>query len=256
MNYTEKIQPAAVPSSAAALTVAEIAAKDSRNVEVFRKFGIDFCCGGGLTLQEASLKAGITEGELRSALQLAVYEASTPRNDFAHWDLARLADHIEQVHHGFVRENAPVLLEFAKKVASHHGQNHPELVNLEEGLRLSLADLLAHMEKEEKILFPAIRQLAMSSPSEPALKAPLAFIRQAINRMQSEHAGAGEDLRQARMLTNDYTLPTGACNSYKYLFDKLKEFDNDLRQHIHLENNILFPRALALLENPPQPDNQ
>jgi regulator of cell morphogenesis and NO signaling len=109
------------------------------------------------------------------------------------------------------------------------------------------------MEKEEKVLFPAIRHLAALDPGgAPEHKTELQFVRLAIQQMQHEHANSGEDLRLFRTLTNNYRLPEGACNSYKFLFEKLKEFEDDLHQHIHLENNILFPRAIALLEKAPQ----
>jgi regulator of cell morphogenesis and NO signaling len=227
------------------LTVAQITAKDFRKTAVFQKFGIDFCCGGGQTLEEASRKAGIPESELRSALQLADFNPLDHEKDFAHWDMTKLADYIIHTHHGYVRENAPVLLQFARKVAGHHGKDHPELIQLEEGVRLAMVELSAHMEKEEKVLFPAICQLDALDMSSASAKTQLQFIRQAIQKMQSEHVASGEDLRQFRVITNNYTLPAAACNSYKFLFEKLKEFEYDLHNHIHLENNILFPRALA-----------
>jgi regulator of cell morphogenesis and NO signaling len=239
--------------SGRSVTVAEVAANDFRKAEVFQKYGIDFCCGGGLTLAEASRKAGITEGELLSALQLADLQPQRDQTDYVHWDLTRLADHIVDVHHRYVRENTPVLLTFARKVAGHHGKDHPELLKLEEGVHRALYDLGNHMEKEEKVLFPGIRHLAALDPNgAPGRKTELQFVWHAIQRMQDEHAASGEDLLLFRRLTNDYVLPEGACNSYQFLFQKLREFEDDLHKHIHLENNILFPKALALLESVPR----
>lgn len=239
--------------SPASVTVGEIAGKDFHKAEVFQQFGIDICCGGGQTLTEACHKAGISEGELLSALQLAEIQPQTDKTAYARWDPDRLADHIVNTHHRYVRDNTPVLLEFARKVAGHHGKDHPELIKLEEGVRHFLFELGNHMEKEEKVLFPAIRHLASFGPAgAPEHKAEFQFIRRAVQQMQEEHTASGEDLGLFRTLTGNYSLPAGACNSYKFLFEKLKEFEKDLHKHIHLENNILFPRAILLLEKEEQ----
>ncbi|GGB03376.1 iron-sulfur cluster repair di-iron protein [Puia dinghuensis] len=217
-------------------TVGEIAASDIRKAEVFRKMGVDFCCGGKKTLKEACVEAGVSEDQLNAALEaVSGKDSSQPQHDFNKWDPAFLADYIINIHHRYVRESAPIIEQLAVKVANHHGANHPELIPLANGLNRFLADLLLHMKKEEQFLFPAIRHKAASSDFP---------IIDAIGLMEMEHAASGEDVRQFRQLTRDYTLPADACNSYTYLFHKLQEFEADLFQHIHLENNILFPKAL------------
>lgn len=252
MSSNTQIQPN--PLSVAEISVAEIAASDFHQADVLQKYGIDICCASGLSLGEASRKAGISEGELRSALQLSVLQPGGSEYNYAKWDLCFLADHIVKVHHRYIRENGPVLLQFAHKIARHHGKQHHELLQLETFLRHSLEDMMTHMDQEEIILFPAIRQLVeMGEPFDPdnsydpAGKGSPLFFRHALAKMKEEHLAAEDDFQLYRRLTHDYSLPAGACNSYKFLFDKLKEFEDDCRLHMHLEDTILFPKALALL---------
>jgi len=194
-----------------------------------------------MTLKEAALQASITEDQLKEALGKAPSApAFRPQHDFSSWDLALLADYIYNVHHRYVRENAPVLENLAMKVADRHGAQHPELIPLSEGIRDFLHHLLSHLSKEENVLFPVIRQLAAKKYNDDEYMDVSAPIRV----MEKEHQEAGDELKHFRQLTQDYALPADACNSYIYLFEKIKEFENDLIQHIHLENNILFPRAL------------
>ena len=136
----------------------------------------------------------------------------------------------------------------AVKVAQHHSENHPELNKLVQGTKHFLEDLLNHLSKEEQILFPAIKEAVAAKRGNANGDGNQLSIKQPILMMQREHAISGEDLTYFRKLTNNYTLPEDACNSYNYLFEKMKEFENDLHQHIHLENNILFPKALKLEE--------
>jgi len=228
-------------------TVGEIAAKDIRKAEIFKEKGIDFCCGGNKTLREASKEAGITEEELKSALDQVESRPLAPSQDYNKWELDFLADYIVNTHHRYVKENAETIYGLAVKVAQHHSDNHPELNRLAQSVHHFLQDLLNHTVKEEKILFPAIKEgvAKRKDPSYNSLTPP-GFIKQPIMMMQKEHEIAGDDLTYFRKLTNDYTLPADACNSYNYLFEKMKEFEDDLHQHIHLENNILFPKALEL----------
>ncbi|HVS98832.1 MAG TPA: iron-sulfur cluster repair di-iron protein [Puia sp.] len=230
--------------------VGELAGSDYRKADVFRQFGIDFCCGGGQTIKEACRTAGVSEGELRSALDLAALRSENPDADFRQWPVAQLVEYIVRRHHGYVRETAPVLIEYARKVAGHHGPAHPELVDLELRVRHAMLDLIGHLDREEKVLFPAILKLASASGQASAHN--LYFVRHAILQMQNEHGISGEDLQAFRKMTADYTAPPDACNSYRFLFEKLREIDADLQQHVHLENNVLFPRAIALLDKSEQ----
>lgn len=237
-------------------TVGKIAANDYRKAEVFMKLGIDFCCKGNQTLEQACKQANISEAELRSTLDLVSFSRPDPSMDFSTREPDFLIDYIIDIHHKYVKDNIPVIRNYAQKVAGHHGKAHPELSELEKQIGPFLKDLSTHMLKEEKILFPAIKELVALQRQPGASGRPvLPFIRQAVGMMQSEHEQSGEDLSLLRKITNNYILPEGACNSYKFLFEKLKEFETDLFRHIHLENNILFPKAIALLEGFPLSSN-
>lgn len=228
-------------------TVGEIAAKDIRKAEVFKKMGIDFCCGGNKTLEEASKEAGVSEENLQAALKEVEKVPVSASQDYNKWELDFLTDYIVNTHHRYVKENADVVYGMAVKVAQRHGDHQPELNKLAQSVQHFLQDLMNHMAKEEQILFPAIKE-AVAAKRENTMSRAGISVKQPVMMMQREHAISGEDLTYFRKLTNNYTLPENACNSYTYLFEKMKEFENDLHQHIHLENNILFPRALALEE--------
>lgn len=228
-------------------TVGEIAAADIRKAEVFKKMGIDFCCGGNKTLDEVSAEAGIDIATLKEALTNASEVSLSPSQDFNKWELDFLADYIINTHHRYVRDSAETLVGMADKVANRHSDNYPELKRLAAGVRAFFEDLLQHMAKEERILFPAIKErVAVNRGQQIEENYGSGFLKQPILLMMKEHEISGEDLTFFRRLTNNYELPADACNSYTYLFDKMKEFENDLFNHIHLENNILFPKAMEL----------
>lgn len=221
-------------------TVGEIAAQDIRKAEVFKKLGIDFCCGGKKSIKEAAAEAGVDEQHVMAQLQAAeqVAPAAGANHDFDNWDLGFLADYIYNVHHRYIRENGPIIEQLADKVALRHGVEHHELMELAHGMRGFMADLYSHLEKEEKQVFPVAKDLERQvGISEQRLADVVKF-------MEDEHESAGEELRHFRALTKDYKLPANACNSYTYLYEKIKEFESDLFQHIHLENNILFPKIV------------
>jgi len=230
------------------LTVGEIAGQDHRKAEIFRKYGIDFCCGGGQSLEEAARRANISEGELRSALKLAEVSGDPAGFDPGSKTIPELIAIIIHDHHRYVRDTLPLLLEYGRKVAGHHGEKCPELRPLEQRIRYEAQDLTSHLDKEEKVLFPALIALGEESETPPQGPNRLRFIDRCIERMLGEHQHSGESLEEFRRLTCNYTPPAGACNSFRFLYEKLKEFDADLQQHIHLENNILFPKALDLLK--------
>ncbi len=228
-------------------TVGAIAAKDIRKAEILKQKGIDFCCGGNKTLKQASEQAGISEEELSAALADAESMPLSPSQDYNKWELDFLVDYIVNTHHRYVKENAEIIAGLATKVAQRHADAHPELNKLSKGVQHFLNDLLHHAEKEEQLLFPIIKECVAKNKT-PNHTATIASgtMPQHILMMQKEHEIAGEDLTYFRRLTDNYTLPNDACNSYTYLFQKMNEFENDLHKHIHLENNILFPKALKL----------
>lgn len=240
---TWQVQLAKPASEKAEETIGEIAAKDMRKAGVFKKLGIDFCCGGKKTLKEAVAEMGLTEEQVKAELDRSEAAGSGQAvHDFDSWELGFLADYIYNVHHKYVRESGPIIEQLAEKVASRHGAVHPELFGLAEGLKRLMAEMYSHLQKEERVLFPAIKSLEGYGEKGQATIG----IEGPVHLMETEHHSAGDELRELRKLTRDYELPADACNSYTYLFDKIKEFENDLFQHIHLENNILFPKALKL----------
>lgn len=218
-------------------TVGHIAAKDIRKAEVLKQLGVDFCCGGKQTLKEAAHSVGLDEIELRRRLnQSEELPIAGPPLNFNDWDIDFLSDYIKNVHHRYVREKGPIIQELAHKVADVHAQQHPELVSLSQELDAFLDDLYHHLDKEEKQLFPATKNEQELTSKQ---------VDQLIQFLISEHEDSGKELQQLRKITQNYTLPANACNSYTSLFSQIESFESDLLQHIHLENNILFPKLLA-----------
>jgi len=228
------------------ITVGSIAAKDYRKAEVFKKMGIDFCCGGDKSLKEASEEAGIALTDLEKALQNADTTSPAASMDYNKWSLDFLSDFIVNTHHQYIRDNAEIINNLAQKVAQRHGSSHAELPELALKVNHFLQDLLEHTLKEEEVLFPNIKQLVAHQKDPVKYPAMPGKVSPAIKAMQAEHDQAGTELHFFRKTTKDYTLPPDGCNSYQYLFEKMKEFEDDMFRHIHLENNILFPKAVQL----------
>lgn len=228
-------------------TVGEIVAKDFRKAQVFKKLGIDFCCGGKKTLSEVSSKKGLSVEDLKKELAAIDKQDSSPSSNFDKWDIAFLTDYIINTHHQYVKENSSFMLELSEKVARVHGGSHPEVIQVAEIFARVAKDLNLHLMKEEKILFPFIKALVEVKKTGGKVKdMPFDEVSTPIQMMEVEHEQAGEDLVAIRELTSNYTLPADACTSYSILFKKLEEFEDDLHQHVHLENNILFPKAIEL----------
>lgn len=229
------------------VTIGEIVAKDYRTAQVFKKFGIDFCCGGKKTVSEVCDRKGI-DAELVEQELSAVRSGDKGNNhEFQKWDVAFLTDYIINTHHQYVKDNTPFILELAQKVARVHGDRHPEVVDVARVFNRIAQDLMLHLMKEEKILFPFIKELSQAKQAGATLpETSFGNVSNPIQLMESEHEQAGEDLEIIRKLTSDYQLPPDACNSYTILYKKLEEYENDLHDHVHLENNILFPKAIKL----------
>lgn len=228
-------------------TIGEIVAKDFRKAQVFKKFGIDFCCGGKKTVAEVCSKKGLDPEQVQQELS-ALDAIEGPHNrDFQKWEAGFLSDYIINTHHQYIKDNTPFILELAQKVARVHGQYHPETVKVAEVFSRVGQDMMLHMMKEEKILFPFIKELANTYNAGGILE-PASFgkVSGPIQLMESEHEQAGEEMEIIRQLTSGYQLPSDACNSYTILYKKLEEYENDLHEHVHLENNILFPKAIEL----------
>lgn len=226
-------------------TIGEMVTQDYRKAQVFKRYGIDFCCGGKKTITEACAKKGIDPVEVKKALDLLSNEAANSENDYQQWNIGFLTDYIINVHHQYVNENIAFIVELANKVAKVHGQQHAEAIQVAKLFSEVAGDLILHLQKEEKVLFPFVKALAKVQRSGGVLpESAFGNVANPIHIMEAEHEQAGELLQTIRAITNNFTLPADACNSYAVLYKKLDEFENDLHKHVHLENNILFPKVL------------
>lgn len=219
-------------------TVGEIASAFPSSVRVFQRHEIDFCCGGKTPLSVACREKGIPFSDVISAIQALAVEPRTNDRDWGQEPLVALADHIVAAYHDPLREELPRLHAMASKVAAVHGAKAPHVLRLQAVVTELAEDLRAHMQKEELVLFPAIRAIARGDDAPIPLLTPIAV-------MEREHDDAGAMLSELRTLTNDYTPPDWACGTFRALYQGLAEFESTMHVHVHLENNILFPRALG-----------
>ncbi len=227
-------------------TVAECVAENYKAADVFKKRGIDFCCGGKILVEEVCEKKDVSYAEIKQEL-VNIDKEIDWIEDFNSWDLDLLTAYIINKHHKYVMENIPLITEYSEKVAKVHGHYYTETVKINELFKFMTNDLSKHMCKEENVLFPFIEELAQAKKNDSAVAPPpFGTIQNPINMMESEHDVAGDVGKKIAELSNNYTPPAEACNTFKVLYAKLKEFEEDLHQHIHLENNILFPKAIEL----------
>jgi regulator of cell morphogenesis and NO signaling len=229
-------------------TVREIALEMPVTTRVFEEFKIDYCCHGDTQFDEACRNAGTTPEVVIQKID-GVIDASqgTDARSFADMPLNDLIDHILDKHHVYTREEMAQLTPLMAKVATRHGDHYKYLLELKELFRSVCDDLEPHMMKEEMVLFPYIRDLDYRYANKlTAAFPPFGTVQHPVNMMNIEHEEVGELLSKMRSVTNDYKLPDGACPSFTALYHRLGEFERDIHQHIHLENNILFPRAIAI----------
>ena len=226
-------------------TLGEIVAKDLRKAQVFKKYGLDFCCGGKKTVKDACIEKGLDVVKIEQELQQANSLPSSRPLPYGDWSLDFLADYIVNTHHSYIRKTLPDIVAYAKKVMKVHGNYHPELIRIHQLVDEINEELTDHMLKEENILFPYIKALeAVKDNTQPLQAFPFKTIQSPISVMEMEHELVGRNLEEIRQLSNNYLLPEDACASYSLLYRMLDEFEEDLHLHIHLENNILFPKAL------------
>jgi regulator of cell morphogenesis and NO signaling len=212
--------------------VRDYAIETPQTIPVFEKLGIDFCCGGNRPLEEACAAANLNLDQVLQALETAI---------------AELTSHIVRTHHAFVRAQIPEVEHLLEKVHSKHGPNHPELTPIRTVFHGLGQELMMHMMKEENILFPYIERMEESVlQHEPILPPPFGTVANPVGMMEREHDSAGIALRTLRETSRGYAPPADACTSFRALYTALENFEKDLHQHIHLENNVLFPRALEM----------
>lgn len=228
-------------------TIGSFVAEDFRTAAVFSKYRIDFCCKGNRTVTEVCEKQNIDADALLENVLQVVQSENSESIDFNSWPLDLLADYIEKTHHRYVEEKMNVLLPFLDKLCKVHGANHPELFKINELFIGCAGELSQHMKKEELILFPFVKRMVKTKESDGVLSQPsFGTVSNPIAMMMHEHDNEGERFREIAELTNNYTPPADACTTYRVTFAMLKEFEADLHKHIHLENNILFPKAVTL----------
>lgn len=232
-----------IDSSTSIPTIGEMVAKNYKKAEVFKKFGIDFCCGGKKSVAEACKEQAINFKDVERALfQVDLEVALVPQN-FDELGIENLIDYIVTTHHQYVINNIPILFDFINKVKEVHGHKFPETLIIAEKFQTIALELIDHMEKEEQVLFPRIKYLNNKEIIKEDLICGIAL---PIETMENEHENVGRIFKEIRKITNHYTPPNGACTTFKIAYKKLHEFEEDLHQHIHLENNILFKKCELL----------
>lgn len=222
--------------------IGELVAEDYRSAQVFKNHKIDFCCQGNRSIQTVCEEKELDSTSLLKEIEAIQQENSAETTNFQSWPLDLLADYVEKKHHRYVEQQIPIIKEYLKKIVQVHGGKHPELNEIESLFNTSAGEFAMHMKKEELILFPLIRKLIATANSGKNVEGSVAG---PIKKMMQEHEDEGERFRKIAKLSDDYTPPVGACNTYKVTFNLLQEFENDLHTHIHLENNILFPNSIT-----------
>lgn len=227
--------------------IGELVAQDYRAASVFKKYGIDFCCQGNRTIQDACEAKNIDASSVLVDLNEANKASTASSIDYQSWPLDLLVDYIEKKHHRYVEDKTQEIKPYLDKICRVHGDRHPELLEINNLFNEVAGELAAHMKKEELILFPFVRKITKAKQENTKLGTPhFGTVENPIQMMMHEHNTEGERFRKIENLSSHYTPPVDACNTYRVTFALLKEFEADLHLHIHLENNILFPKAIEL----------
>ena len=228
-------------------TIGEIVADDYRTAKVFENHGIDFCCGGNVALAATCTEKGIDLATITGELEAVKSEPVERSQNYASWELPFLADYIINAHHAYLKENTGQIAAYAHKIAAVHGAHHPEVIEIAAIFDKIAADLAAHLREEEEVFFPAIKRAdaARKAGSAPEAK-DIETIRNSLKKLSHEHEEIGDAIHTIRHLAKEYAIPGDVCNTFVVTYQKLKEFEDDLHKHVHLENNILFLKAAQL----------
>ena len=231
----------------------DIVAANYQAASVLEKYQLDFCCHGARSLAEAAAAKGLAADQVLEEIQASISEnnnsalADSVPQGLIDWPLDLMADYVEKKHHRYVTRQTPIIEGYLNKIVSVHGANHPELSEIRAVFLETAGELAMHMKKEELMLFPFIRKIATAAISGAKVAAPpFGSISNPVNAMLADHEAEGERSQKIRTLTNNFQTPADGCNTYKLTFKLLEEFETDLHQHIHIENNILFPKSIAL----------
>ena len=228
-------------------TIGEIVAADYRTARVFETHGIDFCCGGKLALSAVCQEKGISPDTLLREIETVKSEQIDRSQNYTSWELPFLADYIVNTHHAYLKENDEQIAIYARKIAEVHGAHHPEVIEIATIFEKIATDMAAHLREEEEVFFPAIRRADAERKAGTApAKEDRDVIDESLEKLGREHEEIGEAIHTIRRLSKDYAIPEDTCNTFMITYQKLKEFEDDLHKHVHLENNILFPKASQL----------
>lgn len=236
-----------IKDGVAQASVGQLVSDDFRRASVFTSFSIDYCCGGKKTLEQVCNENGLSIDDVVLALNEVELQAAGPKIDYRAWKLDFLCDYIENTHHAYVGKAIPELIMNLEKLTHAHGGSHQELWEIKSCFEQLAGELTAHMKKEEILLFPHIKKLVLAQQHNQEISPPpFGSIQNPIDAMEADHEGAGEVLTRIRSLSDDFTMPADGCMTYRVTMERLLHFEEDLHQHIHLENNILFPSAIKL----------
>lgn len=226
--------------------IAEIVAENYNTATIFKKYAIDFCCNGNRSLKQVSKEKNIDLSLLLTEI-LGIDNNVTSLDNYQNWDIDFLSDYVYQNHHLYIEKKGPEIIAYLEKLCKVHGDKHSELFEITTLFKKAVGDLTTHMKKEELILFPFIKKIAKAYKNNEKLQEPpFGSINNPINMMHLEHDNEGERFRKIAELSNNYQPPKDGCNTYKIAFILLKEFEEDLHKHIHIENNILFKKAISI----------
>ncbi len=226
--------------------VGEIVRNNFSTARVFEAHNIDFCCGGNISLNDAAEKEGINIGKLVVELNTALQKEDKDSAIIESLSLAGLCNHIVKIHHTYINEAIPFLQQKLQKLSDVHGENHPEIFEVKASFMEAAARLATHMKEEESVLFPHIRQLEKYRIEGGARPVNLGMAVSAIKQMEAEHQVEGERFLKLSEITKEYEVPPDGCSTFEVTYKTLEEFEKDLHRHIHLENNVLFPKAVKL----------
>jgi regulator of cell morphogenesis and NO signaling len=226
-------------------TIGEIVSTDFRTAAIFERFGIDFCCGGRQSIGEACRSAAADPATVSRAIEALPPTDESSDDDFMQVPLPQLIDHIVETHHQYLRLAVPMVGRYLAKLVEVHGARHPELARVQDSFNRLGGVLMQHMVKEERVLFPYMRDLATHGV-DASWPSPFGTVENPIRMMEREHREAGDELRQIRELTGGFTPPDDGCPTYRVCFEELAHFERDLHRHVHLENNVLFPRVIEI----------
>ena len=228
-------------------TLGDIVSGDYRAAAVLQKHGIDFCCGGKRTIEAACRAKQIDASEVLVEIERECAAADDAAPQYSTWEPSALVAHIISKHHAYVTKALPAITAYTRKLAAVHGVNHPELLQVDRLFAGVADEMTSHMMKEEQILFPFIIELQQAAErGSPAPAMPFGTVANPIHMMEDEHESAGAAMAQIRELTANYSVPDDGCTTYRVGLQELEAFERDLHAHVHLENNILFPKALSL----------